>query len=687
MPSAVPKPGESLADLFPEVAAQWHPTKNGDRLPSDLKPMSSKRVWWQCAAAFDHEWETTVASRSSGRGCPFCTPFNTRPSFTNNFRDHGPPDAVAEWDDEANADLRPQDVTTNSKQKVWWKCDVAKDHRWLAVVGSRAKGHGCPFCRGLKGSSSNNLRDHGPKEVLEQWDVERNAPLTPEDLPLKSEKRVWWKCDAAEDHRWRAVISSRVAGRGCPYCAPFNARPSSTNNFRDHGPSDAVSLWDHEKNAPLTPDQVTPFSMRKVWWHCRIADDHRWKGAVSDRSSGYGCPFCDGKRPSSTNNLRDHASREIVDSWDVEANDGLDPSQVTLSSKKKYWWKCEVALDHRWRVDVGSRRKHGCPFCAPFNTLPSSTNNFLDHGPRWLVSQWDWERNEGLDPSQLTVRSHTKVHWMCEVAQDHRWQARIIDRTKPHQEHRGCAFCSGQLPSSTNNLLAHGPASILAEWDQEANGNLSPDSVTLGSGTKVAWKCSIVDEHTWHTTVATRTRQGSGCPHCTLVPRSAQEMRLAHELAALIGFDLEVHKVRFAGRLRDVDIVLDDLKLIVEFDGAYWHRNKVDKDREKTALMEEAGWQVIRVRERPLDSIHANDVMVEPLAPAKTVADLVLNKIVEVTGTDVPQLDEYLAFEGPWREAQALKAIRAYQAERAAKKAARKERNAHRKDGSATEAV
>jgi hypothetical protein len=42
----------------------------------------------------------------------------------------------------------------------------------------------------------------------------------------------------------------------------------------------------------------------------------------------------------------------------------------------------------------------------------------------------------------------------------------------------------------------------------------------------------------------------------------------------------------------------------------------------------------------------------------------------------------HLASEGPWREAQALKAIRAYQAERAAKKAARKERNVHRKDGS-----
>ena len=129
--------------------------------------------------------------------------------------------------------------------------------------------------------------------------------------------------------------------------------------------------------------------------------------------------------------------------------------------------------------------------------------------------------------------------------------------------------------------------------------------------------------------------------------------------------------MRFGGRLRDVDIVLEDLSIVVEFDGAYWHRNKVDKDRDKTTLIEEADWEVIRVRERPLDSIHTNDVMADALAPAKTVADLVLNKIVEVTGAEIPRLDEYLASDDAWREAEALTAIRSYLAERAAKKAAR----------------
>ena len=46
-----------------------------------------------------------------------------------------------------------------------------------------------------------------------------------------------------------------------------------------------------------------------------------------------------------------------------------------------------------------------------------------------------------------------------------------------------------------------------------------------------------------------------------------------------------------------------------------------------------------------------------------------LTKIIEVTGTHIPRLDEYFASDEPWRETEALTAIRAYQAERAAKKA------------------
>ena len=62
-------------------------------------------------------------------------------------------------------------------------------------------------------------------------------------------------------------------------------------------------------------------------------------------------------------------------------------------------------------------------------------------------------------------------------------------------------------------------------------------------------------------------------------------MRLAHELSAVIDIDLDQHKVRVNGRLRDVDIVIEPLRLIVEFDKRTGTATSTTKTP-KTALLE-----------------------------------------------------------------------------------------------------
>lgn len=51
--------------------------------------------------------------------------------------------------------------------------------------------------------------------------------------------------------------------------------------------------WDHERNAPLTPDNVTPTSNYKVWW--MNADGKRWRARIIDRYNKRGCPFSVGR--------------------------------------------------------------------------------------------------------------------------------------------------------------------------------------------------------------------------------------------------------------------------------------------------------------------------------------------------------------------------------------------------------
>ena len=60
-----------LETLYPLLAKEWHPTKNGDLKPSMVVPGSGKKVWWQCVDG--HEWQAVIRKRAIlGQGCPIC---------------------------------------------------------------------------------------------------------------------------------------------------------------------------------------------------------------------------------------------------------------------------------------------------------------------------------------------------------------------------------------------------------------------------------------------------------------------------------------------------------------------------------------------------------------------------------------------------------------------------------------
>ncbi len=75
----------SLSALLPQIAKQWHPTKNKGRLPEQILAGSNKYRWWKCPEGADHEWRARVIRRwhSGGRGCPFCA--GKKISITNNL--------------------------------------------------------------------------------------------------------------------------------------------------------------------------------------------------------------------------------------------------------------------------------------------------------------------------------------------------------------------------------------------------------------------------------------------------------------------------------------------------------------------------------------------------------------------------------------------------------------------------
>ena len=71
----VTKENKSLAIQYPEVAALWHPTKNGGLTPAMFSPHTNTRVWWlrNCG----HEWDSPITVMTRGCGCPYCHGFTS----------------------------------------------------------------------------------------------------------------------------------------------------------------------------------------------------------------------------------------------------------------------------------------------------------------------------------------------------------------------------------------------------------------------------------------------------------------------------------------------------------------------------------------------------------------------------------------------------------------------------------
>lgn len=65
----------SLAVKYPDIAALWHPSKNGSATPDDVAARSGVNRWWQCTDNSSHVWRASPNNMSKPnrkRYCPKC---------------------------------------------------------------------------------------------------------------------------------------------------------------------------------------------------------------------------------------------------------------------------------------------------------------------------------------------------------------------------------------------------------------------------------------------------------------------------------------------------------------------------------------------------------------------------------------------------------------------------------------
>lgn len=567
----LPITGETdLATTHPEIAAEWHPIKNGDLEPTMVSAGAHNKVWWICVKG--HEWPATIYSRRKS-GCPICSG-ESKTSFPEQTilfyfqqittaysryqikprveidiylpelkigieydgaffhkgilsaeREERKQEALSQLGitllrvKEVNETVYPDDT----KYIVY--CKQYPNSLELATVITKlllrvneltgcefsvnvdvARDRGKIYAQYVESEKANSLFAVNP-EIAAQWHPYRNETLTPLMVTANSAKTVWWQCEMG--HEWPAAISSRNNGNGCPYCSGL-LPISGVNDLAAVNP-DLALQWHPTKNNELSPNQVLPQSNKIVWWQCEKG--HEWPAGIHTRTNGSGCPYCANVKVLVGYNDLATTNPDLINEWHPTKNNDLSPSMFVGGSEQKVWWLCSVC-GNEWPTTIKKRSMgRGCPKCGnikkgiSFSQFMIAENGSLADRYPDVAAQWHPTKNGAVTPTEVTCTSRKVFWWKC--AEGHEWDAPVVARTSS----QGCPICSGKRIVAGVNDLATQMPELAQEWHPTKNESLKPSEVTVGSGKKVWWQCGICG-YEWPAIIGNRSR-GSGCPKCS----------------------------------------------------------------------------------------------------------------------------------------------------------------------------
>ena len=506
----------NLLAVSPELAKQWHPTKNGDLKPDAVGVKSNKKVWWRCALHLEHEWEAVVASRQKS-GCPHCYHELKLTSWIvgsdgkkrlEQLRDS--PELFSELVALGADRDRLGSLYVGDTRTLTWKCSTC-NQSWQNQLRKRAvQGQGCTYCTNQTTHRGNSLLALHP-DIAAQWDYQENSHdgklvNGPGSINPGTHDKAWWKCP--HGHTWRTEIRQRVMQEtGCPKCNPkvskFELRlgceieavfgltiargkrmygweadlqiPSlnvivEVDGFPWHSPSrDPRALGrDKKKNAVFQENGHRVFRMREV--------------RLPPIDNCVTVPFEDGANQLVACKALAMAIAEMLDMPD-------DLRQRALA----YQESSEYIAGAEYRQLAATLH------------IPSVGESLAETHPH-LAAQWCVDENLPLTPELVQPASKKKVWWAC--SNGHVWDATIGSRAILGT---GCRFCSGRVASEGNSLAECFP-DVAAQWDYGRNGKARPEAETPKSSKTFWWKCQL--GHSWSASVNNRTSKNNGCPHC-----------------------------------------------------------------------------------------------------------------------------------------------------------------------------
>jgi hypothetical protein len=275
-----------LATINPELAKEWHPTKNEELTPYDVVSGSGKKVWWKCEKG--HEWKTSIAHRRGGTGCKKCVCHGSseierkffyylQTIFTDsingyNINDTGNKIEIDIYIKSINLAIEYDGKFYHQEKSIIerdnFKNNFFKENN-ISLI--RIREFGLP-----KMNESDIIYKYKDKKcfkitlisildyILLNFDLDKNHKQKIEKI----------KNFDFENH---------VIPKG------FFVYPIKTDSLLIKNPI-LSQEWHPTLNGDLKPEHVSCGSDKKVWWTCK--EGHVWSASVYSRNFGHNCIEC-----------------------------------------------------------------------------------------------------------------------------------------------------------------------------------------------------------------------------------------------------------------------------------------------------------------------------------------------------------------------------------------------------------
>lgn len=479
-----------------ELLGEWDYEKNIHITPKDLSYGSVKKVWWVCEKG--HSYDALPNNRRNGSGCPFCKHQKIKTGYNDLLTLY--PDVARYWNSEKNT-LTPNKVLAGGHKKVWWKCEAG--HEWESQIITKIKDHHCPYCSGrLVITGETDLETLFP-EIAEEWNHGRNKGKKPSEVSAKSSTKVWWKCKKC-GNEWRALVSNRTrdegnTGSGCPQCS---------SELRISFPEKAIYFYlkQYFKQVLENIDMDYFSWLGRMSIDVYIPDlklgveyDGAWHKKETDLKKNKLCR----ENGITLIRVRDNRLPELKDTSIDFFVENRNEANLESAIRLIYDY---INKTHKLGLEIDVNIQRDRISIYKEMDLQTKENSLLQGNPQ-LALQWNYDKNNGLQPSVVTANSHKKVWWICKKG--HEWRATVASRNTGGN---GCPKCANIKPQVNHDSLEIEQSQLLEYWNTAKNLPLQPKDITVGSGKRVWWKCPTC-KYEWRNTILLQIK-ADGCPAC-----------------------------------------------------------------------------------------------------------------------------------------------------------------------------